>query len=246
MKYLVTILAMSFMSFSSAFAQSDGSTVMGDLAVMNTQTIITGEINNIGMQQTILGTSARKQGQNTQDTTLPSLSFQPSLKRRKANYAQFAKRAGGGDPEAAAAIEQLFASFDIVASMQAPMAKVGLSTNNLADAYTAWCMEAWSVIHDDEREATRALALAVKAQSTLAISLAPEFAQATDATKQEVAEAFLVHTALIGVARLQSKSDPASMKMLKNAVRQGTRAAGLDLDSVILTDDGFVPAKKPR
>ena len=71
----------------------------------------------------------------------------------------------------------------------------------------------------------------------------PEFAGASDAEKQEFAEALLIQAYLIGSASYQLRSNPAQLRAIGNAVRQGARANGIDLDSMTLTDAGFVATK---
>jgi hypothetical protein len=63
---------------------------------------------------------------------------------------------------------------------------------------------------------------------------------ASDAVKQEVAEAYLVQTALIGGYLERAAGNPEQVRRLGDAVREGARAAGLDLASLELTDGGFV------
>jgi hypothetical protein len=68
----------------------------------------------------------------------------------------------------------------------------------------------------------------------------PQIRTASDAVKQETAEAYLIQTALIGSFLEQANGDPSQMKRLAAAVREGARAAGMDLASLELTDSGFV------
>ena len=85
---------------------------------------------------------------------------------------------------------------------------------------------------------------AVKQQSANALASTPEFSTANDATKQEMAEAMMMQAMLISASVDTYKDDPAMMRKLGAAVRKGAKASGLDLDTMTLTDDGFVPAKK--
>lgn len=71
----------------------------------------------------------------------------------------------------------------------------------------------------------------------------PELVDADDATKQEMAESLLIQAALIIAAQEGAAHNPALMQKLADAVRQGAKASGLDLDAIQLTDTGFVPVK---
>ncbi len=128
--------------------------------------------------------------------------------------------------------------------MAPELAKFGLRTDNLADAYTVYWVEAWQAAHGRSDEGSRAQAQAVKAQAARALLATPEVARATDAQKQELADALLVQALLIGAAKNQAGGDPAKLRAVGQAVRQGAKASGLDLDAMTLTEDGFVPAGK--
>ena len=86
-------------------------------------------------------------------------------------------------------------------------------------------------------------AIAVSQQTAMAFLQVPELVDADDATKQEMAESLLIQAALIIAAQEAAADDPALVKQLADAVRQGAKASGLDLDAIQLTDTGFVPVK---
>ena len=52
-----------------------------------------------------------------------------------------------------------------------------------------------------------------------------------------------IGAALIIAAQEGAAHNPALMQKLADAVRQGAKASGLDLDAIQLTDTGFVPVK---
>jgi hypothetical protein len=130
-------------------------------------------------------------------------------------------------------MEALFASTDVIGSISDAMSSVGLSRNNAGDAFAVYWVSAWQAANG--RTDTRSIETykAAALQAAGGLSLSPEFAAASDAQKQEMAEAFMV----------QAASDPSQMKALARAVTQGAAASGLDLDKMTLTEDGFVPAK---
>ena len=170
------------------------------------------------------------------------LSFTPSQTRRKANYAAFVAKTRAQDPAGAAQLEQLFATVDVVAATEAPLAKLGLSSRNVADAYAAWWVTAWLGAQGRSDDPTRAQMQAVKRQTEAAFAATPQAATMTDAQKQEFAEALLVQAALLTDGVEQSQGNPAQLEAVKAAIRQGAKVSGMDLDTIILTEDGFVPA----
>jgi hypothetical protein len=167
--------------------------------------------------------------------------YQVSTARRKANLARFVQKTRPVDPQGAAAMEQLFATKDIIAEMGILLQPFGLRVDDVADAYTIWWMDAWDAAHGVQGAPDRAKMRAVRAQAAQAIAATPEMARADDAAKQEYAEALLVQAALIEAMVEQYGKDPAMAQRIAASVRQGARGAGLDLDAMTLTADGFVP-----
>lgn len=183
-------------------------------------------------------------GRNPASATLVSTRYVPSAERRRANLAQFVEKARSVDPSGAEQMEKLFARTDVIESFGRDLAVYGLRTDNAADAYATWWMQAWQAAHGDTGDVSRTTAQAVKAQATRALSAATEFTSASDATKQEFSEALLVQAALTSASVDTYKSNPAMMRRLGEAVRKGALASGVDLDTMTLTEQGFVPRRK--
>lgn len=174
------------------------------------------------------------------------LTYKPSIERRRLNFAQFVAKTRKKDPEGAAALEKELASSDLIARMGRELSAFGLRTDNVADAYAAWWLNAWLASRQrTDTPPTRQIA-AVRAQAARAMSSLPDIAGASDAIKQEIAEAHLIQTALIGAHLEHAKSNPALLANIATAVRQGARASGLNLSEMELTDDGFVSVARTR
>jgi hypothetical protein len=170
--------------------------------------------------------------------------FIPSVPRRKANLASFVAKSRASDPAGSAQMAQLFASTDPIVALGRDLQPYGLRTDNVADAYTVYWVQAWQAANGDTSDPSRATMQAVKRQSASALAATSEFGAATDATKQEMAEAMMVQAMLISASVDVYKDDPNMMRQLGAAVRKGAKASGLDLDAMTLTDEGFVPARK--
>lgn len=171
------------------------------------------------------------------------MTYAPSIERRRKNLAQFVAKTRAKDPAGAARMQALFASTDIIAAMGRELAPFGLRTDNVADAYAAWWINAWLASRGRSGNPTRGQIDAVKAQAAQALGGTPQFANANDALKQEVAEAHLIQAALIESYMTKSQGNAAQRRAIANAVRQGARRSGLDLDSMELTSSGFVPRR---
>jgi hypothetical protein len=84
--------------------------------------------------------------------------------------------------------------------------------------------------------------IAPRNQVVQALSATAQLTFATDAQKQELAEALLILSVLIDAVIDYAKSDPALLNKVKVAISQGAKAMGLDLDRMTLTPQGFRPA----
>ena len=169
------------------------------------------------------------------------LTYKPSMERRRANFAQFVAKSRKQDPKGAAMLEKELASSDIIAKMGRELSAFGMRTDNVGDAYAAWWLNAWLASRQRSDTPPARQIAAVRAQAARAMAAVPEMATASDAVKQEMAEANLVQAALIGAYIEHAKGNPALFRQVAAAVRKGARASGLNLDSMDLTDDGFVP-----
>jgi hypothetical protein len=239
MRNCVKFLALCLFAFSSNSSAQDGfyandyvgmqlSTVPMDLAVRNIE-------NNLASNS-----NSETSSYTPQSTT--SLTYTPSPSRTRANLQNFVNKSRKADPQGAAELEKTFASNDVIGIMGAEMAKVGLDKNNTADAFAVYWINAWQVAHGDSSTPSRSMARAVAAQAARGMSTSPEFAAATNAQKQEASEALMVQAMLVASAMEQMAGNPSQMKALANAVRQGAKASGLDLDAMTLTEQGFVKA----
>jgi hypothetical protein len=168
--------------------------------------------------------------------------YTPSRDRRIANLAQFVARSRQSDPNGAEDLARLFASTDLIEAMQAPLAKVGLRIDDVADAYAVWWINAWLASHGTDLDPSPRMAAAVRNQAARAIASTGALRGVSDAAKQETAEALLIQGALIAAAMEQSKGNPALGRQLAAAVSQGARGMNLDLSGMTLTEDGLVPA----
>lgn len=185
----------------------------------------------------------RQRAQPKPPISATAFRYVPSPQRRAANLAQFVARSRQNDPKGAGDLARLFASTDVIEAMRAPLAEAGLRIDDVADAYTAWWINAWLASHETDLDPSPRMAAAVRNQAAQAIAAAGALRGASDAVKQETAEALLVQAMLISMAIEQSKGDSALSRQLAAAVTQGARGMNVDLSGMTLTEDGFVPAE---
>jgi hypothetical protein len=175
-----------------------------------------------------------------------SLRYTPSKARRSANLATFIEKTRAADPRGAADLQKLFAEGDFIEKIGALVAPQGLHIDNVADAYALWWITAWQAAHGTNDTPSRAVLGAVRQQAANAVVATGEIARASDAQKQELAEALWVQSALIDGAVEQAQRDPSRLRQIGDAVRKGAKGMGLDLDAIDLTSRGFVPARVGR
>lgn len=169
--------------------------------------------------------------------------YTPSRERRTANLAGFVARTRAADPQGADNLAKVFASVDVIEEMRPPLAAVGLRIDDVADAYAVWWINAWQASRGIDDDVSRRTATAVRDQAAQAMAASGLLRGAGDAAKQEMAEALLIQAALVADAMKQSQGNPELGRMVAAAVAQGARGMSLDLASMTLTEDGFVPAE---
>lgn len=171
------------------------------------------------------------------------LAYRPSVAERRKNLDRFVARMQSRSPAGAAEVERLFASTDVIGEMGKAIAPMGLRTDNVADAFTMWWINAWLASRGRDDDPSRAQIAAVRRQAVETIAMNPQFAGASNAVKQEFAEANIVQAALIAGTMQGAKGNAAQKRDIAAQVRKGARASGMDLDAIELTDAGFVPAR---
>lgn len=172
--------------------------------------------------------------------TSSRLTFQPSLERRRENAARFVAKSQRRDPQGAALLQRQLAQDDVLGKMERALAGYGMRTHDVGDAYAAWWMSAWLATRGRDDDPSPRQIAAVRAQAAEAMTRAG-LDKASDAIKQEVAEAHLIQAALIGAHMASAKGDPRQIRLVAAAVAQGARGSGLDLQGMRLTDEGFAP-----
>jgi hypothetical protein len=176
-----------------------------------------------------------------------SLSFPTSIANRKRNLAQFVAKTRAQSPENADQMAALFASGDVIGQLGQAIAPFGLRTNNVADAYTLYWINAWEASRGITNSAgSRAQVQAVRKQAEAALLATPEVANLTAVQKQEFAESMLIQAMLISSSAETFAADPVMLRKVSAAVTQGAKAFSLDLDAMTLTDEGFKPEKRRK
>jgi hypothetical protein len=173
-------------------------------------------------------------------TTSGSLSYYPSVQRRRANLAELVARTRADNPESGTKMEQLFASTDVIEEIGSALKPYGYSVAHVGDAYAFWWMTAWEGARGSNRAFNRSEMKAVQLQAHQAIAKTQRIPHSSDAQKQQVAEALWIQATMIDGLIDMAKEQPELMPQLQQAIRRGALASGVDLDAVQLTPRGFI------
>jgi hypothetical protein len=186
-----------------------------------------------------LTASLNTKNSNTSITSSKLLVYKVSNAVRRRNLAQFVAKTREIDPDGAAQMEKLFAENDVISIIDKKMTTIGLRANNVADAYAVYWTNAWLGSQGRNDDLPSKQMIAVRNQAAKALLGTLPFKSATDAQKQELAEAMLIQAALIAAIVDDAQSDPALLAKVKVAIAQGAKGMGLDLDRMTLTTQGF-------
>jgi len=178
------------------------------------------------------------------DTSPPAaLDFRPDAEVTRTVNARFADLLGSLQPDKRDQIAAELDSGALQAKFAQLLASYGYSSRNLADVMTAYLIIAWEVVHN--QDATRYIngIGTVHVSMRKALSRSPSVRDLSDAQKQELAETLGNLTMLAAVAKnaLVQRGDTDNLALLQENVRTTTQKFGVDLASVQLTDQGFVP-----
>ncbi len=245
------VAALSLIASAPTLSQSWTGYDYSGLTAMNQQNLVmatalnSSALNQITENATTRAgaTSVKSRAQATRASV--NTAFMASPARTRDNLEKFVEKTRASSPAGAAQMSALFASTDIIAEMDRLMQQTyGMRANNVADAYAMWWTSAWNGAQGRNDDPSAGQMAMVKRQAANALAATPEFVAANDAGKQELAEALLVQAAMIQGAIDEYKSNPAMLAKARAAIRQGAKGMGLDLNTMTLTDEGFVPARK--
>lgn len=169
-----------------------------------------------------------------------------SKSRTRSNLNALAQRMQASDPANGAQMEKLLASTDVIGPVKGVMRQLGLEQNNVAHAYAVYWVIYWGLANNVHDTPSAGAMQAVARQAEINFVANADFAIMDDAAKQQAAEELMVLAAIMDATSEQAKSDPALAAQAAKAALQGSKASGLELDKMTLTEEGFKPTGKKR
>jgi hypothetical protein len=184
--------------------------------------------------------------QNDAEAAAPAVNLTFTFKsdgaRTRQNLRNFIARTPS--PAGRAELEKIIAAQPtIMSDIREGIKTYGYDAHDVADAYAMWWIMAWLASEVRMEEPDRAMAQNVARQVRSAFAATPDFANTTDAQRQEYAEALLLQAMILAELIKAAGDNPEIAAQLPEIARQGAKASGLDLRLMTLTPNGFVPRK---
>jgi hypothetical protein len=175
-----------------------------------------------------------------------ALLYAPSATRSKAKINSFIEQVRKTDAAGADQLKQLFAQTNNLGAVHDKMREVGLDPNNLSHCYTVYWTTVWQAVNQDRSDLSLQTFQAVAQQAESAFSQTQMVAKLTNAEKQEYADILLIHSLLVGgnSEYFLSSGDKKGAANFAKEMRKGADNAGLVIDGLTLTDDGFRPVAR--
>jgi membrane-associated HD superfamily phosphohydrolase len=179
---------------------------------------------------------------STAPATSVNLRFTPNAAQRRQNLAAFVAEFAKLSPGTAAQLSQLLEKKDIFGQYGKIMKTLDLDPNNVADNFAVWWIQAWEASTGRSVDTPRAAFAKVQAQVKTMFSN-NTVAAMSNTDKQKMSDLMIIRIILISRQIEQSKENPEYARQLATAIKKSTKASGMDLDKMTLTEAGFVSVK---
>ena len=168
------------------------------------------------------------------------LAFRPDPAVRQRVYGRAVAQMRRIDAGDAAKLQQILSSGKLRREIGGYMARYGMSPDNLADTTALYLATAWLASRGSGADPSRAQMQGLRRQVAATYLATPEFARASEATKQELSEANLVQAGYAANLANAAAADRRIAPRVRDAVVSGVRATyGFVLLRLDLTDQGL-------
>jgi hypothetical protein len=174
-----------------------------------------------------------------QTVTPANLRFTFNAAQRKRNLASFVSEVQKVSPEFAPQIAQRFEQEDLFSKYGQIMDSLGLDSHNTADNFTGWWLTAWEASTGGAVDTPPETLAKVQAQVQKIFANDPSAGAMSDADKQKISDDMIIRTLLLAGQIDQAKVDPEYARNLAIEIKKSVKASGMDLDTMVLTPDGF-------
>lgn len=167
--------------------------------------------------------------------TIDTYAFSPSPGLRAQNLDKFMKTLISMDPGFAGQLEGI----DLVDLIGQEIAKYGLSTANVADAYTVYFITAFDVANGRTETESQAQIDGTRAMVLETMQSVGGVASLGDGDRQSLAEGLILQAALFDAISGAVENDAALKKKVQTDVRNAALEMGLDLSQFRMGPNGL-------
>ncbi len=177
---------------------------------------------------------------STASRTPAQFAFRPDAAVRQQVYARAIARAQKVSPADAPQIRRMLSSGEVRRNATGYLARYGMSANNLADTLALHLAVAWFATRANNGDPSKAQMLGLRSQVASALADTPAFARASNATKQEIAEANIVQATFNGTIANAAARDPQLAAKARQAVARDIMSTyQINLLKLNLTNQGL-------
>jgi hypothetical protein len=164
-----------------------------------------------------------------------AFSFKPSATLRKQNLDKFINTLIAMDPGFAGQLQGV----DLVDMIEGEISKYGLSTANVADAYTVYLLAAHAVVNGVDMTEAQPQIDGTRNMVFQTMQTIGGVEELSDADKQSMAEGLILQAALFDAVGSAVREDAALTKKVQNDVRTAALELGLDLSQFVMGPNGL-------
>ena len=169
-----------------------------------------------------------------------STRYRPNLAVRRRTVANWMAKTRAANPQVAANLQRDLRGRDPIAALSANIGRYGLRTDDLADVMAVYLVSSWQGIRGEMNDPPLAPVRAARAQMHRVLLSNRRFSSASNATKQQLADALLLQMVVDDQSLRVAKGNPALIARTKNTIRQNTLSVfKIDLSKMKLTNQGF-------
>jgi hypothetical protein len=173
------------------------------------------------------------------------LRFKVSETRREQNIADYIVRVKSVDKAYAPVLAAELSDGRVFASYSKMLRSLGLDSSDLGDNLTMWWVTAWEAANLDGEEPPASALTKVRMQVRRLLSNSM-LSELGDAEKQAFSDSLIIQSLVLANQIDQVRSKPREASQLAKGIKKSAAMLGLDLNSMTLTKDGFVPRPKKR
>ena len=195
---------------------------------------------NSAVEAAARNATSRSSSPANTNLSLQALRFQSSTAVSQRVRNAFIEALQKANPQSAGEIKYNLQQQDVIGDFARDMAPYGLRADDLADTMTAYWLTMWIIANQEQIPPVNQVQ-AVQNQVRTVMLQNPNLVQATEATRQEIAEVTIYETmiALGLLANANRASDRGKLQQLADSAYQNMLKKGIDLRDMELTPSGF-------